>query len=226
MSYNLENNKSFSELLLSHLLNLARFSLHSNQKAIEHCLSKSGPLDHYRQLSKAAVRTCWDGRVAELFPMPWPTPEVYDSVCRPALGLLGHTLTPLMRNCPIFERWESADSTILWQRGSQDCTESPFSCSSGRSSWLTGLWTFLSLLYTDCSPIPYEQQFKCLHVTPCYCLIILCLLLDLLSPCNTAEILVHHLLVQHLLPAAMTSVSMPLFPLWDKNQWSRWWSAE
>lgn len=135
MSYNLENNKSNIALLLSHLPNSAGFSLRYNQKATEHFSFKIWVIGSaqtpYPRLQSG---TCWDGRVAESFPRPQHKPEVYCRVCRSALGLPGHTVTPLVRNCPIFESQESADSTILWQRGSQDCTENPFGCSSVRSS--------------------------------------------------------------------------------------------
>lgn len=98
MSYNLENNKSSTALLallLPHLPNLARFSLHYNQKAIEHCSLKNGPLDRYRHPIQGCSlsRTCLGGRVAEFFPRPLPTPQVYGSVCSTALGLLRHSYT-------------------------------------------------------------------------------------------------------------------------------------
>lgn len=135
MSYNLENNKNNRALLLSHVPNFARFSLYYNQKAAEHCSFKKWAIGSLQTpYPRLQSGTCRDDRVAEFFPRLQHVPEVYGRVCRPVPGLLGHTVTPLVRICPIFESQESVDSTILWQRGSQDCTESPFSYCSGRSS--------------------------------------------------------------------------------------------
>lgn len=56
---------------------------------------------------------------------------------------------------------------------------------------------------------------KCLCVTLCYCLITLCFLLDLLPPCNTAEVLVHPYSTGYQLQCSPCSV--PLFLLCDKT---------
>lgn len=139
---------SNAALLFPHLSNLAGFSLHYNQKEIEHRSLKKwaigSPWTSYARLWHG---TCSVGRVPGFLPrlstapkLP-PIPQVMrQSVQNCAHFARTHKVSPLSRNCPRFESQESVESSFV-AKGfpGLDCLKSPISYCSGRSSCLAGL---------------------------------------------------------------------------------------